>query len=351
MENNLSEEREALHQMICALKSDDIQKVISYVSFLRFVDVCKDKTMTDLLKMELAKGDLPKPAPQDSPHDTVDSYVPPPLEFSYNTPVPDALTPEAVKPEFTEPVLEPVIEQFIEDAPRYKKLDDEFYESLKYEIAAPPEEPVAADDTPVFFEDSESFYAPVRSDYFNSNKKPGPSESFFFDESVPEPIQPEPTRSESIFEDSGHGEEPFLQTTPLSQEPSVQKLKRVVKSLRLNFADVAFLFRLSLPMARMWLAGSALGAEEEMQLQYLLEVAERVEEMDIPRLDRAIRRPMADGEFFMEKLKDRKVTDDNLKTLRETAERSEELRRKFKGATKPFYSMQNAIGLYSMPLY
>ena len=50
-------------------------------------------------------------------------------------------------------------------------------------------------------------------------------------------------------------------------------------------------------------------------------------------------------------MKDRGVTDESLKILKETAERSEELRRKFKGATKPFHAMQNAIGLYATPLH
>ena len=126
---------------------------------------------------------------------------------------------------------------------------------------------------------------------------------------------------------------------------------RIVKSLHLSFADMAFLFHVSSSMVQTWFAGDALHAGEEMQLQYMAEVAERVEGMDIPRLDQAIRHPMPDGEFFLEKLKDRKVTDEDLKTLRETAERYEELRRKFKGATKPFHDMQNAIGLYATPLH
>ena len=328
MANNLSEEREALYQMICSLKSEDIQKVVSYVSFLRFVDVYKDKAMADLLKIELAKGDHSKPALDDTLNDTFDAYVSPP---------------------------------FIEDVPSYEKLKDEFYEPLINEVAEvadEPEETVAASSPgvePIFFERDDGFYAPVRSDYFDSNKRPV-SRALFFDEfalepAQPELIQPESTRSEPISKDSGFAWEPFLQTPPPSQEPYGQRLKQVVKSLHLNFADVVFLFGVSFSMVQKWFAGAALGVEEEMQLQYLLEMAKRVEAMNIPRLDRIIRHSMPDGEFFMEKLKDRKITDENLKTLQETAERSEELRRKFKGATKPFYAMQNVVGLYATPLH
>jgi len=307
------------------------------------VDVYKDKAMADLLKIELAKGDPPKPALDDALHDTFDTYVSP----------------------------------LVEDESRRKNPKDEFYDPLKYEIAAGPEaeEPVAADVSgvePFLFENDDSFYAPARSDYFDTNKKPesrelpeigdavftddpfsepepldtSPHETISLDESTPESDQPEP-----VSEDSDIEEEPSLQTAPFSQESSEQRLKLVVKNFRLNFADVAFLFHISLPRAQMWFAGTAMGGEEEMQLQYLFEMAKRVEEMDSPRLDRIIRYPMSDGEFFMEKLKDRKITDENLKTLQETAERSEELRRKFKGATKPFHGMQNAIGLYATPLH
>jgi len=441
MAKNLSEEREALYQMICSLKSEDIQKVVSYVSFLRFVDVYKDKAMADLLKIEMAKDDLPKPALQSSPHDTVDTYVSPLEEFPQDIPVSDDTMPEATKPEITEPseasAVEPIIEPFIEDVPRYKKLkeellhkasvedeplsektddeqpgqmledlpslqkfadeplnlkpeedtplgesntnflSDELYEPLEYEIADELEKPVAANMTPLFSEDDDSFFAPVRSNYFDSKKKPesrvlpevdeksladspfsepespdtspfeiSPLETVSFDDSAPEPDQ-----LEQVSEDPDLEEGPLLQPAPLPREPSEQRLKRVVKSLHLNFADVVFLFNISFPMAQIWFAGFALNAEEEMQLQYLLEIAIRVEKMNIPRFDRIIRHPMPDGDSFLKKLRDREITDESWSTLLETAERAEELRRKFKGATKPFHSMQNAINLYAKPLH
>jgi hypothetical protein len=202
---------------------------------------------------------------------------------------------------------------------------------------------------PERFNHVELFPGP-KSDEFLSFET-SPDEKFPEDEFIPEPVRAEPADAESALDDSDTAKEPSAEETPLPTDLSKQGLLRLVKSLRLNFADVSFLFNASLSTVRMWRAGAALGAEEEMQLQFLLEVAERVEEMDIPRLDQAIRRSMPDGEFFMEKLKDRKVTDESLNALKEAAERSEELRRKFKGATKPFHDMQNAIGLYATSLH
>ena len=91
--------------------------------------------------------------------------------------------------------------------------------------------------------------------------------------------------------------------------------------------------------------------DQEMQLQYCLEIADRIEKIDIPRFDLAIRRPLADGEFFLDKLRGQRVSDEILKAMQETASKIAELCSKHKGATKPFYAMQNAMGLYATPLH
>ena len=247
MAKNLSEERETLYQMICSLKSEDIQKVVAYVSFLLFLEVHKDRDMAELLKLK-------------------------------------------------------------------------------------PDEPLVLDEKA----------APVVQLQENRSADPlplnaSPHETFLYAELVSEPSEPsEPAK-------------PAAETSILKRPPE-QRLRWVAKTLRLNYADMAFLFNVSPTMVRMWFAGAPLGAEEEMQLHYIIEIAKRVEEMDVPRLDQVLRQPMPDGELFLEKLKDR-ITDDNLNTLRETAERTEELRRKFKGATKPFHVMQSAIGQYATFLY
>ena len=105
MTKDLSEDREALYQMICSLKGEDVQKVVSYVSFLRFVDVYRDKAMADLLKIELAKNDYPKAALDDSHNDADGTYLSPRLQFprhedeSAEEDASDAAKPEAGKPE------------------------------------------------------------------------------------------------------------------------------------------------------------------------------------------------------------------------------------------------------------
>jgi len=267
MAKDLSEEREALYQMICSLNSEDIHKVVSYVSFLRFVDVYKDKAMADLLRIEITKGNEPKAELHGSFHDTVDTQTLPTLEFSHE------------------------------------------------------------------------------------NEKAPDNEIFFTEEPQPEPA-PEPAYDVSVAETSFEAKASFLEEERPARNISAQQLRRIVKNLHLNFTDVAFLFHVSPPVARMRYSGTALfGAEEEMQLQYFLEVAERMEKMSIPRLDQMLKHPMPDGEFFLEKLIDRKITDEDLNTLQKMGEKSEELRRKFKGATKPFHNMQNAIGLYATPLH
>ena len=297
MAEDLIEKREVLYQMICSLKGEDIHKVASYVSFLRFVDVYKDKAMADLLRIEIAKSSQPKDELHDSLNDAVDAQALPALEL----------------PHENEETLDN--ETFVTDESAPESIELESAESISAEPEPIELESVSVEPEPVALESIEL-------------------------ESV------EPADETSVAETSLPEEE------PPSQSVSVQKLRQIVKSLHLSFSDVAFLFHASLPRARMKYSGVvSFGAEEEMQLQYLLEVTERVEKMNIPRLNQMLKRPMPDGEFFLEKLKDRKVTDENLSILQETAERSEELRRKPKGATKPFHVVQNAIGLYATILH
>jgi hypothetical protein len=367
------------------------------------------------------------------------------------------------EPIYEEPVVsdvEPVIEPFIEDVPRYKKLKEELLHKIddapmyhKYEEkeekleelpfkkanAAPPydefaDEPLhlepekdeheyerrfrdekredfyePADDmilaepepetsepagaVPDYSIEEDVFYGPVRSNYFDGdnagkldkpdklNKKPASGvfvdvEDYakpFFDDPMAEPSPDEAAadtkstdtpwydspedgfffsgEAASETEDREENEKESYYEPPPPQDPPSYKLKRLMKSLRLDFADLAFLFQVSLPMVRTWFSGVMFGAEEEMQLQYFLEVADMVDELDVPRFDLAVRHPMPDGGFFLEKVKDREICEEKLKMLMETAERADELRRKFKGAAKPFHDMQHAIGLYATPLH
>ena len=306
MQKNFSEEREALYQMICSMKDDDIQKVVSYVSFLRFVDVYKDKAMADLLKIELSKNDLPKAALPDSLLDTSGEDDLPSFEFPYGDD-----PAGAAESDFKE--------------------DEDFYMPARSGRYDPDDEPAAS----AFTENDDRFQSvlePQPVDFLSFVTPPFPDD------------EPDAglTEREPAYEDPG---------TLSSQVTNRRRMMRAVKSFRLNFADLAFIFQVSPPMVRTWFSGAELGAEEEMQMQYLLDTAECVEIMNIPRMDHVLRQFMPDGEFFLEKLRDRNVTGETLKTLQGMAERAEKLRRKFKGAAKPFYAMQHAIGLYATPLY
>jgi transcriptional regulator with XRE-family HTH domain len=141
----------------------------------------------------------------------------------------------------------------------------------------------------------------------------------------------------------------FVVLEPVPEQWGV-KLKRIVKILHLTFADLAFLFRVSASRVSQWFANALLEGEQEKQLRYCLEIAERVEKLGAPRFDLAVRHPLPDGEFFLEKLKGRRVTEDNLRTLYEIANEAEKSRRRAKGAKEPFYTAKDAAELYSTPL-
>ena len=134
-----------------------------------------------------------------------------------------------------------------------------------------------------------------------------------------------------------------------SRENRKEALTRVIKVLRLNFDDMAFVFHVSPLRVLQWFEESPLEGEEEIQLRHCLETADRVEKMALPRFDQAIRYPLPDGEFFLEKLKNRRITDKTLHTLLEIKEKTEETKLRPKGV-KRFHTIGEAIELYSTPL-
>ena len=360
MENG-PKDTDELYQMLCSLSDESRQKAVSYLSFLRFVDVYKDKDMGKLLKAELTKmQELAAP-------DVVDPEVPS-VESAYWESVPH-YEPEVratdvaserepfeagssfAEPFFTEP---PFAEPSFADS----------------SLATPPLAESAADaPTPggsAYLDDPDQFFMPVRSERFELLEKTVAEKPVFsYRDAPPEPL-PEPEREEPVRSEWIEWAEPFeeplvaakteareqpieiVQTLP---KPPGPRLKRAMKILRLDLAAAAFVFDISLSTLYDWFGDIPLEGEQEEQLQYLAEVADRVEALDIPRLDLLVRAPFADGEIFAQKLKARTVRDEDLNFLRDAAERSAELRRKFKGAAKPFFAFQETVALYATPLY
>ena len=334
MAKNLSEGREALYQMICSLKSEDIHKVVSYVSFLRFVDVYKDKAMADLLRIEIAKGNQDELEgsyhPQDSLH-SQDSYHSQDSIHSQDSFHPaDSYTGSYMNDSDEIPASESPDMELV-----YETKYDKDYSDEKY--ARHDRYGIYDKETPV----GETFL----------NEEPELAYDISAKESYVEAVN-EVALTEEAPPEAEKIEEPAAPAPPPDQHASVQKLRWVARCLNLNFADVGFLFNISPTMARMRYMGTELlSAEEEMQLHFFVDVTQRVEKMLISRFDQMLRYPMPDGEFFLEKLKDRKITDECLTILQKTAENFDELRRKFKGAAKPFHAMQDAIGTYATPLH
>lgn len=199
----------------------------------------------------------------------------------------------------------------------------------------------------------------------------------------PEPVQePEPVREPEFAQDSEFIQEPepkrdedqrplwdqepepeperekpaeAPESAPENPNPSEdawrESLMQCRKVLHLSCVSLAFLFDVSPETLYSLAEGDGPNAEQEALLQYCLEVAKRVVTAEIPRFDLAARRSFPGGDFFAQKLKRQKITGQDLKVLKDAALMGEELRRRPKGATKPFHSFQDTVVLYSTPLY
>ncbi|MDR3265395.1 MAG: hypothetical protein LBT15_05220, partial [Synergistaceae bacterium] len=162
--------------------------------------------------------------------------------------------------------------------------------------------------------------------------------------------EPEPEREDSPKKEEGSGEK-SLKNLKEPERSWSETLMRCRSVLRLSCAEMAFLFDVSPEKFYSWFGDDGPDIEQEVLLQYCVEVAKRVEKTEIPRFDLAIRNAFSDGDSFVQKLKRQKITGEDLKILKDAAQRDEELRRRPKGATKPFHSFQDTIDLYSTPLY
>ncbi len=299
-------QRKALYRMIRSLDDAGLQKAVSYVSFLRFSDDDKNKNILESWKAE----------------PTVRPSVPFENENSVHA---------------VEPPSFPVAEPFVYDEAFWH--DPSQNEVSQAELSRPevPRFEVSQIET----YQPEDFYLPVRSERFEQLKKTPESD---LAQQVQEPdLSLRLPESEPSAEPKDSGRNAY--------EVPVGRLKHALRVLGLSLSDLTSLFDLSFPEVCAWFEGGTLDMEQEALLQYCAKVADLVEKNGIPRFNRVAARPFSDGEYFTDKLKRQKVTGEDLKILKETAYRTEELRRKTKGSAKPFYAFQDTITLYSTPLY
>ena len=323
-------QRKALYRMIRSLDDAGLQKAVSYVSFLRFSDDDKNKNILESWKAE----------------PTVRPSVPFENENSVHA---------------VEPPSFPVAEPFVYDEAFWH--DPSQNEVSQAELSRP--EVPRFDVSQIETYQPEDFYLPVRSERFEQLKKMPESdlaqqvqepdlslrlpESESFGTSFP--VEKTQTRQEALLSAQPEPSAEPKDSGRNAYEVPVGRLKHALRVLGLSLSDLTSLFDLSFPEVCAWFEGGTLDMEQEALLQYCAKVADLVEKNGIPRFNRVAARPFSDGEYFTDKLKRQKVTGEDLKILKETAYRTEELRRKTKGSAKPFYAFQDTITLYSTPLY
>lgn len=173
--------------------------------------------------------------------------------------------------------------------------------------------------------EAEDFYMPIRSERLLQLQKNDAAESLH----------------ESAYEEG------LSSIARSPSDTSEHRLKSLRFFLHLNLSELNSLFSTGLPVP----GETEQGKEERVQLQYCLEIMERLKTCGIPRWDLAIRCALPDGASFLEKMAKRDVTDETWEELRKNAEQRKDLRRQGKGASEPFHSPQTAIDLYATPLY
>ena len=208
---------------------------------------------------------------------------------------------------------------------------------------------------------SDDFFFPIRSERLNEAerlaKEKGeeteslhvPDEDAVVDFSDREPFAAERDEASSSSNDfaGSRGEEISTNFDP----DAAEDLKRIRKILRLTLGELAWILSVNVTTLCRWFKDEAPDSEQKKLLKYFMTVADCIEQFEIARFDLLKYNPFADGETFLQRLKREKLTGQDLKMMKDLAEKKVRVRRKLKGATEPYYTFEDLINLYATPLH
>jgi transcriptional regulator with XRE-family HTH domain len=129
-----------------------------------------------------------------------------------------------------------------------------------------------------------------------------------------------------------------------------EHITNVRDGFAISMSDLASILGITRPTAYAWLRGDEPKPEKVPRIQRLSEIADRVKEMNISRIDKLMHRPLSDGRSLFDVLKAEEDPSDLLVSLQALAAKEAETRQKPKGSGKNLRSLDDALGDFSVPI-
>jgi len=117
-----------------------------------------------------------------------------------------------------------------------------------------------------------------------------------------------------------------------------------------DMSDLAILLGITRPTASAWLKGDEPNSEAIPHIQRLSNIANRVKQMNISRLDKLVHRPLSDGRSLFDLLKIDEEPTEILASLQAIDAKEAQTRRESKGSGKYLGSLNTVLGESSVPI-
>lgn len=131
-----------------------------------------------------------------------------------------------------------------------------------------------------------------------------------------------------------------------------ERVARIRDVFAINMSDLAALLGVTRPTVYAWLEGQEPTKSEALRrIRWLARTADVVEQANIPRLDKLIRRPVVEGRSLLDLLKAGEDPHEAIEALKAIANREAQTRRKPKGCGRNLRSLEEALGDASVPIH
>lgn len=118
----------------------------------------------------------------------------------------------------------------------------------------------------------------------------------------------------------------------------------------IDMSDLAILLGITRSTAYAWLKGDEPNSEAIPHIQRLSNIADRVKDMNISRLDMLVHRPLSDGRSLFELLQADVDPTEVLASLQAIDVKEAQTRRESKGSGKHLRSLNTVLGQSSVPI-
>lgn len=119
----------------------------------------------------------------------------------------------------------------------------------------------------------------------------------------------------------------------------------------LNTSDLAAVLSVTRPTIYAWLEGQEPKPEMVNHIQKISQMADKLQALNIARVDKLVHRPIFDGYSLLDKLKANEDVTEYLPILKKLADKEEQARHVVKGSNKNARPFADAASDYSTPLY